>query len=194
MIVECMSTDDLSALENAVPSFAAKIKKKIQALEDVYRESKFIEMIETGEISCEESYTLPNSISPLNSNSSIAKSLYEAEDDMNGLEYEVITAISSFENVKWWHRIIERKGFCLNGFINHYPDFLVVTQKGTVLLIETKGDDRDNTDSAQKLRLGRTWQHKLGQKYKYFMVFKDRNFQLEGAYQLGEFMDMMKKL
>jgi type III restriction enzyme len=35
-IVEGMSKDDLSALENAVPSFAAKIKKKIQTLEDVY--------------------------------------------------------------------------------------------------------------------------------------------------------------
>jgi len=132
--------------------------------------------------------------SPLKSNSAIAKSLYEAEDDMNGLEYEVITAVASIENVKWWHRIIERKGFCLNGFINHYPDFLVMTQKGTVVLIETKGDDRDNTDSAQKLSLGRAWQHQLGQKYKYFMVFKDRNFKLDGANRLDEFMEMLKKL
>jgi len=151
-------------------------------------------MLETGEISCEESYTLPSSISPLYSNFSISKSLYEAGDDMNGLEHEAITAVASLENVKWWHRIIERKGLCLNGFINHYPDFLVMTQKGTIVLIETKGDDRDNTDSAQKLRLGRAWQHQLGQKYKYFMVFKDRKFQLEGAFKLDEFLTIIKYL
>ncbi|KJR46482.1 hypothetical protein UF75_3147 [Desulfosporosinus sp. I2] len=193
-IITGMSKDDLALLENSIPSFSLKIKRKIETLEEAYRESKFMEMIETGEITCEESYILPVSISPLNSSSSIAKSLYEAENSMNRLEYDVINAVASLDNVKWWHFIMERRGFCLNGFINHYPDFLVMTQKGTLVLIESKGEDRDNSDSAKKVRLGRVWQHQLGQKYKYFMVFRDRQFQLEGASQLDEFMSIIKSL
>lgn len=194
-IVTGMSKDNLSALEiDTVPAYVAKIKKKIESLEDIYCESKFKEMLETGEITCEGSHALPTSISPLNSTSSIPKSLYEAEDSMNGLEQDVIMEIASLENVKWWHRIMSRNDFYLNGFINHYPDFMVMTQKGTFILVETKGDDRDNSDSARKLNLGRAWQHQLGQKFKYFMVFRDTQFQLEGAKQLDEFLTTLKSL
>ena len=40
-------------------------------------------------------------------------------------------------------------------------DFIIVTKKGNVILLETKGDDRDNSDSAAKNRLGRKMYKKL---------------------------------
>ena len=93
-----------------------------------------------------------------------------------------------------WHRNIERKGFVINGgFLNHYPDFIVVTKKGRTIALETKGDDRDNSDSRAKLKLGHTWASLTGSElYKYFMVF-DRN-PIEGAYALEEFIGLMREL
>lgn len=33
-----------------------------------------------------------------------------------------------------------RKGFAINGAVNAYPDLMVRTESGKLLLIETKGD------------------------------------------------------
>ena len=89
---------------------------------------------------------------------------------------------------------IERKGFRLNGYINHYPDFMVMTNSGKLVLIEYKGDDRDNSDSERKLKLGRKWQALCGQDYRYFMVFKNRDFGIDGAYTLDQFIEVMIEL
>jgi hypothetical protein len=43
---------------------------------------------------------------------------------------------------------------------NHYPDFIGVTKRSNVLIVESKGDDRKNCDSAQKLKLGQAWEKK----------------------------------
>lgn len=77
---------------------------------------------------------------------------------------------------------------------NHYPDFMVMTKKGTLTLIEVKGDHLVNEDSMRKLKLRRTWMNLAGQKYRYFMVFKDKERKKDGAYTLDEFVDVMKKL
>lgn len=81
---------------------------------------------------------------------------------MNNLEYKIITKISSLENVLWWHRIRVKKGFCINGFINHFPDFLVMMKSGILTVIKVKGDDRDNSNSKRKLKLGKLWEKMAG--------------------------------
>lgn len=59
---------------------------------------------------------------------------------MDGFEYRVISQIANLDNVKYWHRNLERgKGFYINGFINHYPDFIIKMKSGKILLIEVKG-------------------------------------------------------
>ena len=87
---------------------------------------------------------------------SISKSLYEREGAMNNFETSFITEISSLPNIAFWHRNLGRgKGFAINGYSsNHYPDFIAYTTSGKIVVIETKGGDRDNTDSAMKCRLG----------------------------------------
>lgn len=194
-IVGGMTEDELAAMETAIPAYAAKIQEKIKGLEEKYREDQFIRWLDTGKIMCRESYRLPPIITPADTTDAIPKSLYEAEkNDMNGGEHELIDTVVALENVKWWHRIIERKGFRLNGYINHYPDFMVMTKSGKLVLIEYKGDDRDNSDSERKLRLGRKWQAQCGQNYRYFMVFKNRDFGIDGAYTLDQFAEIMKEL
>lgn len=194
-IVGGMTEDELSAMETAIPTYAAKIQEKIKGLEEAYREEQFSRWLDAGKIVCRESYALPPVITPADTTDAIPKSLYEAEkDDMNGGEHELIDTVVAPDNIKWWHRIIERKGFRLNGYINHYPDFMVMTKSGKLVLIEYKGDDRDNSDSERKLRLGRKWQAQCGQDYRYFMVFKNRDFGIDGAYTLDQFVEIMREL
>ena len=194
-IVAGMTEDELAAMETAIPTYAAKIQDKIKGLEEAYREDKFNRWLDAGKIVCRDSYEFPAVITPADTTDAIPNSLYEAEkDDMNNGEHELIDAVVALGNVKWWHRIIERKGFRLNGYINHYPDFIVMTKSGKFVLIEYKGDDRDNSDSKRKLNLGRKWQAQAGQNYRYFMVFKKREFGIDGAYTLDQFVEIMKEL
>ena len=114
----------------------------------------FYQWLAADKIKMQEYYALPETIHPLETASAIPASLYQSEGKLNNWERKVINDIANLDNVLFWHRIIERKGFCINGFVNHYPDFLVQTRNGKTLLVETKGDDRDNSDSVRKLKLG----------------------------------------
>ena len=95
---------------------------------------------------------------PIDSTAIYDKSLYEAEESANKFETELIQAITGLPNIRWWHRNIARTGFAINGFINHYPDFIVRTRSGKIVIIETKGDHPANEETLVKLHLGRAWQ------------------------------------
>lgn len=193
-IVSAMDKDGVAAMQSNVPIYANKIGHKIESLEGDYREEQFFKWLDSGKIICRESYVFPDVITPAQAIDAVPYSLYESEkDDMNQFERQVLDVIVSMNNVRWWHRIIDRKGFRLNGFINHYPDFIVMTKKGNVILVESKGDYLDGDDSKTKLSLGRAWQAAAGGKYRYFMVFKDKEIG-KGSYKLDDFAEVMKNL
>ena len=199
-IVSGMTQDELDAMETAYPVYAQKIEQKIRSLEEAYREEKFRLWLDSGRISCQELYAFPHVITPADTIDSVPKSLYEAEkNDMNDEERDLLDAVVALGNVKWWHRIIERNDFCLNGYFKHYPDFIVMTQSGKIVLVEYKGDNLDNSNSARKVKLGRNWQEKAnasstGDKYRYFMVFKNRDFGINGAVNMEQFIQIMREL
>lgn len=194
-VVEQMNADQIAEMEGSIQAYARKIRDKIEALMADYKEKRFYDMINTKEITCEPCFRFPKVISPVETMPPISKSLYTDEASVNGLEEKVILAVAGLENVKWWHRNIERQGFYLNGFINHYPDFIVMTKKGNIVVIETKGDDRDNSDSRAKLALGKKWKALAeGNRYSYFMVFDENDTGLDGAMTVAEFMGIMKRL
>ena len=74
-IVGGMTQDELAAMETAIPTYAAKISKKIEGLEDAYREEQFLRWLDAGKIVCRESYTLPPVITPAVTTDAIPKSL-----------------------------------------------------------------------------------------------------------------------
>ncbi len=192
-IVENMTEDEIAAMETAIPVYAKKIQQKIEVLEDTYREQQFYRWLDSGKVVCRQYYEFPPVITPADTTDSIPYSLYEAEkNDMNNFESRVLDYVVGLKNIQWWHRIIDRNGFRINGFINHYPDFVVKTKSGKIVMIETKGDDRDNSDSKTKLKLGRHWAAQCGGNYRYFMVFDHVN--LDGAYPVDDFVDVMKDL
>lgn len=84
--------------------------------------------------------------------------------------------------------------FVINGFIHHYSDFMIMTQSGMLVMVETKGDFLWNDENKAKLRLGRKWASEAGSKYRYFMVFKEKIIQEDGAYTLDEFIGVIKNL
>ena len=194
-VVENMTEDELAAMETAIPAYARRIQNKIDGLERAYRTAQFSKWLDSEKVVCRASYSLPQVITPAEKIDTIPYSLYDAEKaDMNQEERNLIDIVVGLGNIRWWHRIIERKGFRLNGYINHYPDFMVMTNAGKLVLIEFKGDDRDNSDSRMKLELGRQWQAQAGPGYRYFMVFKQKDFGIDGAYRMDEFAEIMKEL
>lgn len=72
---------------------------------------------------------------------------------------------------------------------------MAMTKAGKLVLIKFKGDDRDNSDSKMKLELGRQWQaHAGSSNYRYFIVFKNKDFGIDGAYTLEQFVKIMWEL
>lgn len=194
-VIDNMSEDELAAMETAVTVYSKKISKKIEKLEEAYRYKVFKKWLDSGKIVCRDSYTFPPVITPADTTDSIAYSLYEAEkNDMNAFEREVIDIIVGTDNIRWWHRNISQKGFRINGFINHYPDFILETKSGKIIMIETKGDHLDGDGSKSRLELGRKWQEQAGNHYRYFMVFKEKMLGMDGAYTLDEFVEIMKEI
>jgi type III restriction enzyme len=76
--------------------------------------------------------------------------------------------------------------------INHYPDFIVKTTSGKLIILEAKGDDRDNSDSIRKLKLGNAWEKQAGRQFRYFMVFDNKP--IEGAHKLADAFGLLGQL
>ena len=197
-IMSQMNESQLTDLENNVELYADKIKKKVDDLLKEHEAKNFNLWLNQDRIKCEPMYKLPESISPITTLSSIPKSLYEEEDaNMNDYEKRVIYNIANLENVKWWHRNISRKEFKINGAANAYPDFIIMLKSGKLLMVETKGDDRDNTDSKLKSESGYTWANlasMTGRLYKYYMVFETKSPDYQGSLSYDQFMEIIKEL
>ncbi len=194
LVVEQMDNDTLSALEKAPQAFANRIKKYIEDLLEKHYEKEFNRLIETGEITCQPNWDFPEKIAPLHYTKAYGKSLYQAEETVNNFEHSLILELTSLPNVKWWHRNLARTGFCINGFINHYPDFIVRTSSGKILLVETKGDHLNNEENRKKLLLSRRWQDKAGDNYRYYMVFQNKAPEMDGAKNISDFLNLLKDL
>ena len=199
-IVEVMSAEQRADCLERDYAYVKAIKDKIQGLANEFAAKEFNNWLTTQKAKLQPSFSLPATITPSDNASAIIKSLYVTERGMNGLESPVIGKVAQLENVVWWHCNLERsKGFCINGFINHYPDFVVLTTSKNIVIIETKGDDRDNSNSKDKLKLGKIWEsqanqiaHETGYRYHYMMVFESNP--IEGALVVGDALKLVRSL
>jgi type III restriction enzyme len=188
-ILEDFKDEQFNDLLSNLYTYKDKIKFKIIALSEQFAEKKFKDFLDTDKVFIKPSFTLAKSISPGETAKDITKSLYEKEGSMNGFEERVINEIGNMTNIVFWTRNIERKGFRINGFVNHYPDFIIQTKSGKTIILETKGD---HLDAEQKIRLGALWASKAGNKYRYFMVYERRT--VDGAYKLEDFLNLIKNI
>ncbi|GAB3503148.1 DEAD/DEAH box helicase [Emticicia fontis] len=188
-ILEDFQDEQFKDFANNEYTYTDKIKRKIKTLSEEFAEKKFKEFLDTDKIYIKPNFRLPKSISPGETAKDITKSLYEKEGKMNGFEERIINEIGNLNNIKFWTRNIERRGFMINGFINHYPDFIIQTKNNKTIILETKGD---HLDAEQKIRLGRLWATKAGNSFRYFMVYDRKT--VDDAYKLDDFLSVLKEL
>lgn len=194
-IVGNMDKDQLSAMEKAIQAYGEKIKNKIEALLKKHCQKTFFDWLETERIACRPSFRLPDHIHPTTHTKIYGKSLYQAEEgNMNSLESALVIELTALPNVRWWHRNISRQGFCINGFLNHYPDIIIRTEKGKLICAETKGEHLKNEDSREKIELGMAWSSHAGSQFRYYMVFKEENNLPKGAVSMSQFLEIIKAL
>lgn len=193
-VFESLSNDQIRDIINNEFIYIQKIKNKINDLSAAYSKQRFKILLDSNEVFVKDNFSFNESINPINLSTAIGKSLYEREDTMNGFEQDMIMTIATMDNVVFWHRNLTRsKGFFINGYYkDHYPDFIVYTQKGNIVLIETKGDHLDNDDSKDKNKLGKIWAEKSGENYKYFMVFQTKK--VEDCYTANTIIEVLKRL
>jgi type III restriction enzyme len=191
-VIDTLSQDQLADLEHSPHLFGSCIKGKIQSLLTTHTLSLFDLWMEQGRVCCLPQYKFPETISPVTVSKTLPKSLYEAEEAMNPYEFEVVWAMTSLDNIVWWHRNLSRTGFCINGPVHAYPDIIARTESGKILLVETKGDHLDNAESENKARIGARWANEAGRNYRYFMVFDKRHPSYPGAFSRERFMEIVR--
>ena len=81
------------------------------------------------------------------------------ESDMNAAEREVAVYLDGEAALVWWHRNVARAQYGLQGWrkARIYPDFIFAVQhegeNRRVAILETKGDQLDNLDTAYKRKV-----------------------------------------
>jgi type III restriction enzyme len=184
-IVKGMNAEQIRDCIERDVAYVRRIRQKISTLADTHAHKTFIDMLDVDRLVMQPGFALPESITPGANASAVPKSLYVTEGAMGDFERRLINEVASLNSVQWWHRNGSRgRGFRINGFLNHYPDFIVNTHAGRIIVLETKGDDRDNSDSELKLKLGKLWAAKAGGNYRYMMVFE--NNPIDGAERLSD--------
>ena len=186
---------DADQIENMIDNIYLTrdaIKNKIELLLKDHRRKTFSKWLTTGRIKLKGHYSFFDKITLRDELVGIDKGLYAAEENVNGFEYDAIAAIAEHPNVLFWHRNRDRNEFVINGFINHYPDFIVRMKSGVTLLIETKGDHLDNSESEEKRWLGNKWADLAGDEFKYFMVFQSK--EVIGAITLKTLLQLLDEL
>ena len=188
-ILETLTATGLDDFISHMYDHIATIKEKILSLEEDYKIKKFQQRLDTNRIFLKQTYRIPNKITLKEPLIGITKMLHTKEESVNGFEKEVINDVANLENVEWWTRNVEKRGFCINGFINHYPDFIIKTKNGRIILLETKGD---HLDAEKKILLGNLWASKAGDKYRYYLVYDKRR--VSGAFTKTDFLSNIKLL
>ena len=196
-VFESMSKQHKKYMQISPLAYFKQIKNHIESMITLYAKKEFYRGIERDKIICQDSYSIKKMIELPRCEENIGRSLYEGEGEMNKTEWQFIQNLTSLDNIKWWHRNLSRSdGFCINAFINHYPDFMIMTMSGKIILAETKGDFLNNDDTAQKIKLGRKWAEKAGEIYRYYMVFENASEEdlSNGVTNMNDFMDIMRGL
>lgn len=188
-----MSEDQMIHARKEPNAAAEAIKRRVIQIQNEYKAKTFFEGIRTGSIVATGVYQYPTEGLLESGDANADKALYTIEEKGNQLENKMIRAFTGMDNVKWWHR--NRIGeYCINGpRNNHYPDFIVLTNRH-LLIIETKGDFLiSNDDTTYKRELGDALetacssQYYSGPRVQYYMVAEKVTDQLKHVYSLRDF-------
>lgn len=188
-VVDDMDSPVVDACLHSVGGVARAVTDAVRGLADDFCEDRFGKLLSRGDVRLEPAYRFPESFVQATPMTAYDGALYEAEDGrVDGLERKMVDLLANNRRVRWWHRVVERKPgeFSINGFVNHYPDFLALRDDGVLMAIETKGEHLAE-DARRKLRLGTRWADMAGAGFRYFMVFEREAPDADNAFTLAEF-------
>lgn len=188
-VVDDMESPVVDACLHSVGGVARAVTGAVRGLADDFCEERFGKLLSRGDVRVEPEYRFPDYFVQANPMTSYDGALYEAEDGrIDGTERRMVDLLANSRRVAWWHRVVERRPgeFSINGFVNHYPDFLALRDDGVLMAIETKGEHLGD-DARRKLRLGTRWADKAGDGFRYFMVFEHEAPEEANAFTLAEF-------
>jgi type III restriction enzyme len=191
-VIEGQRESTLAEMRGEPYRYAQAIRDKIDGLMIEHMRRRFQRDTAVNAIRAEPAWAFPSRLECADVRRGMPKSLHDGVAPMNSFEAQVAESISSSANVLFWYRNRERRDFRLNAYVNHYPDFIVVTRSENVVLVESKGDDRDNSDSERKLELGQAWERLSGSKCHYYLVFQTKD--VNGAWPMAEAMRMLGRL
>ena len=159
----------------------AKLDEVISSILVDYSKKRFDRFVKDGTIKVKEFEQFPQVITlseelPQEFN----KNYYDKIDKLNKEEARFVERLDldSLPNIKFWIRNREKKDpFYLQGWKRNkfYPDFIAVTNKGNILALEWKGEDRvSNEDTQYKEQIANVWEQ-LGKGKLYFFLVHNAN-------------------
>lgn len=195
-IMDALNADQLADMGDNFLSYYEKIDKKVKVLLDSYYEEHFNMLLNRQEIFVEFTFSYQPRAIVRNNRPDWLKMLYTGEGPMNAFEQSIAEEISGLENVLWWHRNSDNpsdtNAYGIRGFVNHYPDFVVMTKKGHIVAVETKGEHLSNEDQFTKARLGYLLDmHDNNSQFSYFMVFEKEKPERPGCISRQEFITIL---
>lgn len=148
-----------------------------------YSKNKFDNLLKEGKIKLKEFEKFPEVITlseelPQEFN----KNYYGKIDKLNKEEQKFVERLDldTLPNIKFWIRNRERKDpFYVQGWKRNkfYPDFITLTNKGNILVLEWKGEDRrTNEDTQYKEEVAKIWAQ-LGKGKLHFFLVHNKNIE-----------------
>ncbi len=162
----------------------SQLEEKINKTLADYSKEQFDECLKQGKIKAKTFETFPETITLLSeSNEEFNKNYYKKIDKLNKEELNFIRRVDldSLPNIEFWIRNMEKKDrfFYLQGWQRNkfYPDFIALTKKGNILVLEWKGEDRiSNEDTAYKVEIAKIWEN-LGKGKLHFFLIHNGNIE-----------------
>lgn len=156
---------------------AEELSRLINKVLVQYSKNKFDKYLKQGKITTKTFEKFPDTITLSNEiQQDFNKNYYSGVDKLNREELRFVERLDldNLSNIKFWIRNREKKDpFYLQGWQRNkfYPDFVALTEKGNILALEWKGEDRvSNEDTQYKIKIGEIWERLGNGKLHFFLV------------------------
>ncbi len=153
-----------------------KLSEVIEGILKDYAKKHFDDLLKKKKVSTKPFKTFPETITvdkvlPKDFN----KNYYPQVGKLNKEEENFVSRLDldTLPNVEFWIRNREKLDFYLQGWQKNkfYPDFVALTKKDNIIVLEWKGEDRiSNEDTAYKVALAEAWQNLGKGKLHFFLV------------------------
>jgi type III restriction enzyme len=115
-----MSAADLEEVLEQQHAFVEAVRKRVRLEMARHRRKTFAQWVRADDVFASESYVFPSEVHPVDLYPPSENTLYEREEraGSTNLESRMADWLAAADNIHWWHRNHQTRGFCLNGPIS----------------------------------------------------------------------------